>query len=105
MLRLGVDREGDFWGVHQLVAELGALATVRLNREHVVRDTEGMKSSLKAWLRNQPIVEWRELHLPAHDGQPERSALLSLRFGQVRMRLSVPGGTRWVDLSIVYLDE
>jgi len=100
-----LDREGDFWGVHELVAELGVLATVRLRHEHVVRDTDGVKSSLKAWLRDQPIVEWRELHLPAHDGRPPRSALLSMRYGRVRMRLSVPGGTRWVDMSLVYLDE
>jgi hypothetical protein len=100
-----LDREADFWGVHMLVAELGVLATVRLNREHVVRDTKGEKSSLKAWLRSRPIERWLELTIPAHDGRPQRTAQLSLRLGQLRMRLPVPGGPRWVDMSIVYIDE
>lgn len=100
-----VDREGDFWGVHKLVAELGVLATVRLNREHVVLDTCGSEMELAVWLRKQSIQCWLELTLPAHDGRPARTAEVCVRFGQVRMRIPAPGGPKWVVLWIVHVDE
>lgn len=100
-----LDREGDFWGVHQLVDELGVQATVRMNRSHVVRDADKRKAPLMRWIKEQPIEFWIDLTLPAHDGKPQRVARLSVRWGQAWLRLPIPGGTRWVARSFVYVDE
>lgn len=101
-----LDREGDFWGVHQLVDELGADATVRMLRNHVVRDADRRKAPLMTWLKEQPLAAWFQLTLAAHDGRPQRVARLSLRWGTAWLRLSLPGGrTRWVSRTFVYVDE
>jgi hypothetical protein len=100
-----LDREGDFWGVHKLAAELGVWTTVRMNKSHVVRDTRGSQAKLMVWMKVQPITHWIDLHLPAHDGRPERVVRLSVRFAQAQLRLPVAGQYRWVTKSFVYVDE
>lgn len=100
-----LDREGDFWGVHQLAAELGAWTTVRMNKSHVVRDAKGVPAKLMDWVRKQPIKHWIELTLPAHDGRPQRTARLSLRFAKAQLRLPIAGEHRWVTKTFVYVDE
>lgn len=100
-----LDREGDFWGVHKLAAELGLWATVRMNKSHVVRDAEGTQGALMPWLKTQRIEHWIDLTLPAHDGRPQRVARLSVRFAKAQLRLPVAGEFRWVTKSFVYVDE
>jgi hypothetical protein len=100
-----LDREGDFWGVHQAAAELGVWATVRMNSAHVVRDAQGRPRPLMPWIKGQPIEHWLDLGLAAHDGQPARVARLSVRFGEAQLRLPTPGGATWVKQWFVYVDE
>lgn len=100
-----LDREGDFWGVHQVAAELGLWVTVRMNQAHVIRDSAGHRGPLMQWIKSRPIVHWLDLHLPAHDGQPPRVARLNVRFGEAQLRLPTPGGKTWVQQWFVYVDE
>ncbi len=100
-----LDREGDFWGVHKLVAELGVWATVRMTKSHVVRDADENKEKLMVWIKAQPISHWIDLNLPAHDGQPKRVARLSVRFAEAQLRLPIAGEYRWVSKTFVYVDE
>lgn len=98
------DREGDFWGVHKLVAERGLYATVRMNRKRVVREKDAVQP-LMDWMRDQTIRGFFELSIPSHNGRPERDAKLSVRFGKAQLRLPVPGKTMWVDKWFVFVDE
>lgn len=101
-----LDREGDFWGVHQRVAELGVWATVRMNASHVVRDDKGRKQPLEHWLRQQPIACWLDLAVPAHDGRPQRTARLSVRFARAHLRLPITKSRcAWVEKWFVLVDE
>lgn len=100
-----LDREGDFWGVHQLAAKLDVWTTVRMNKSHVVRDAKGTQGKLMVWIKAQPITHWIDLHLPAHDGRPQRVARLSVRFAEAKLRLPIAGEHRWVTKFFVFVDE
>lgn len=100
-----LDREGDCWVVHRAAAELGSWTTVRMNKAHVVRYDEDKQGPLMPWIKAQPIEYWLDLHVPAHDGLPQRVARLSVRFGHAWLRLPTPGGKTWVEKWFVFVDE
>jgi hypothetical protein len=100
-----LDREGDYWGVHRRVSELGLWATVRMNEAHVVRDDTGHEYPLRTWMKKQPITAWLDLTLPAHDGQGQREAHLSVRFARAHLRLSIGKRIAWVEKTFILVDE
>ena len=99
------DRAADFWGVFSFATESGTLVTVRMNREHVVLDDDGQRRPLTQWLKHRRVKYQMTLTLPAHDGRPQRTAHLTVRFGSVPLGLTVPGGHAWMPLSLVYVHE
>jgi hypothetical protein len=100
-----MDREADFWAVHQRAAELGVWSTVRMNNEHVVRDERGREMPLTKWIKTRPIEYWIELTIPAHDGHEQRVARLSVRFGHTQLRLSIRKHFEWVPKTFILVDE
>lgn len=99
------DRETDFWGVHLFAAKSAALMTVRMNKQHRVRDERDRVWPLMQWLRHRRIQYSMRHVIPAHDGRPQREASLRVRFGQAELALETPEGLQWVPLSFVQVDE
>lgn len=100
-----MDREADFWAVHQRAAELGVWTTVRMNDAHVVRDEYGYEEPLTKWIKALPIKHWIDLTIPAHDGQEQRIARLSVRFGHTQLRLPTDKRIAWVSKTFILVDE